>query len=303
MNLYPNPSDVTGFLHDLFLEGVGYSTINTARSALSSFINYQGKPIGQNTEVCDYCEGVKNKKPPLPRYCQTWDLDQVLDYLKSDDMWPLKKLSLIDLGRRLAMLLSLTSGKRGQNLHLMSTDFMVVKGGTVRFDIRVPVKNFAGSEDVLLQQMVVRRYPPLDKLCPLTTLVAYLKRTEIIRGNEKRLFLSSKKPHGPVCRATIARWVRDVMGDAGIDTSVYAPHSARSATVSKAIQKGVPVETVISRAGWKSGCCFAEYYLKPIEIEQDAFQAAILTQSSNNPQGGNSRIERIKKKYKKKARK
>ncbi len=79
------------------------------------------------------------------------------------------------------------------------------------------------------------------------------------------------------CFATIARWVKTVMENAGIDTSVYKPHSARSATVSKAASLGIPTDVILSRAGWKSDNCFAKYYLKPIELDGGSeFQSAVL---------------------------
>ncbi len=54
------------------------------------------------------------------------------------------------------------------------------------------------------------------------------------------------------------------MENAGIDTSVYKPHSARSATVSKVASLGIPTDVILSRAAWKSDNCFAKYYIKLI---------------------------------------
>ena len=67
------------------------------------------------------------------------------------------------------------------------------------------------------------------------------------------------------------------MENAGIDTTVYKPHSARSATVSKVASLGIPTDVILSRAGWKSDNCFAKYYLKLIELEGwSDFQSAVL---------------------------
>ncbi len=44
--------------------------------------------------------------------------------------------------------------------------------------------------------------------------------------------------------------------------SVYKPHSTRSAPVSKAASLGILIDVIVSRAGWKSGNCFAKFYLK-----------------------------------------
>ena len=66
------------------------------------------------------------------------------------------------------------------------------------------------------------------------------------------------------------------MEKAGIDTSVYKPHSARSATVSTVASLGIPTDVILSRAGWKSDNCFAKY-LKLIELEGGSeFQSDVL---------------------------
>ncbi len=49
------------------------------------------------------------------------------------------------------MLLSLCSGKRGQNLHLLDLNYMVTKSTCVRFALRVPVKNYGKAADVKVQ--------------------------------------------------------------------------------------------------------------------------------------------------------
>ncbi len=64
-----------------------------------------------------FMKGLLQKDPPLPRYSKTWDLNIVLKFLKK--WWPLSTLSLLQLIMRTGMLLSLCSGKRGQNLHLL----------------------------------------------------------------------------------------------------------------------------------------------------------------------------------------
>ena len=71
-------------------------------------------------------------------------------------------------------------------------------------------------------------YPPDRRLCPVFVL-KYLNRTEAIRGNKKCLFISYVKPYGPVSKDSKSRWLKSVMILAGVDCSVYKPHSIRSA--------------------------------------------------------------------------
>ena len=57
----------------------------------------------------------------------------------------------------------------------------------------------------------------------LTFIVHYLKhyvhRTQELRGTERCLFLTYKKPHHRSTKQTISRWIKVTLGQAGIDTN------------------------------------------------------------------------------------
>ena len=63
------------FLTEYFKTGVGYSSVNSARSALSSIIKpVCNVPFGKSPLVCRFLKGVFNIRPVLPRYVTTWDV-------------------------------------------------------------------------------------------------------------------------------------------------------------------------------------------------------------------------------------
>ena len=70
----PDIAQVLNVLHGLFIKNVGYSVINTARSALSSFINIDGYNVGRHPMVCRFLKGINNIKPSLTKYVFTWDV-------------------------------------------------------------------------------------------------------------------------------------------------------------------------------------------------------------------------------------
>jgi hypothetical protein len=73
--------DVLEFLQTLFKQGLGYSVLNTAQSALSSVILLPtGEQFGVHIDVKMFMRGIFNSNPPRPRYVTTWDLVQVLDF-------------------------------------------------------------------------------------------------------------------------------------------------------------------------------------------------------------------------------
>ena len=76
----------------------------------------------------------------------------------------------------------------------------------------------------------------------------YIERTQDIRGDSRQLFISFIKPHNPVTSSTIARWLKQVMELAGIDTNIFKAHSVRSASTSAAAMQGVTTEDILNAA-------------------------------------------------------
>lgn len=112
--------------------------------------------------------------------------------------------------------------------------------------------------------------PEDNCLCPVATLTEYMSRTESLRksasSEETRLFISFIKPHKAVSTATVARWIRSVLSAAGLDTSVFKPHSVRGASVTHKYVQGVPVVDILRMADWSNEHTFRKYYLRDYNI-------------------------------------
>lgn len=92
----PTVNKVLDFLQQLYAQGLGYSGINTARSALSSIITTEGNvTIGKHPLVQRLVKGVFQCRPSLPRYQNTWDTNVVLHYLKT--LPSLQEISLSEI--------------------------------------------------------------------------------------------------------------------------------------------------------------------------------------------------------------
>ena len=164
------------------------------------------------------------------------------------------------LALNLVMLFALTLASRSQSLHLLCIDYM--KKGHSSYTIHYSgllKQARAGCNNPVAE---IRAYPIDRRLCPLFVFKEYLKRTKDIRGKNKCLFISYIKPHGPVSRDSISRWLKSVMVSAGVDCSVYKPHSIRSAAVSKAKNNMVPIDEILKTAGYSSEKTFAKFYDK-----------------------------------------
>jgi site-specific recombinase XerD len=135
-----NINNVLSFLTDLFKSGLGYSSMNTARCALSSYFSLDNSVnISSNVLVKRFMKGVYTLRPALPRYNVTWDVNVVLTYLKG--LSPLESLSLLQISQKLLMLLLLLSGQRGQTIHLMDIKNIFITEDNVKIVIGDLLKN------------------------------------------------------------------------------------------------------------------------------------------------------------------
>ena len=157
---------VLDFVTLLYQQGLTYSAINTARSALSSHITLEnGTCVGQHPLVSRLMKGIFQEKPPRPKYTEIWDVSIVLSHLRS--LSPVDKLSLKELTLKLIVLILLVSGQRGQIVHLLSIDHMVPMNNCYTFQI---VDHLKQSRPGVKNPLVELR-PFEDKsLCVVTTL-------------------------------------------------------------------------------------------------------------------------------------
>ena len=97
-------------------QGSSYSSINTARSALSSILKLDNcDTFGTHPLVTRFMKGIYELIKPKPNYNQIWDLSQVLDYLKT--LYPLEKLSLKELTQKKNSHVTLVSNRSRRAIH------------------------------------------------------------------------------------------------------------------------------------------------------------------------------------------
>ena len=266
----PSETDVINFLADLEKKGLSYSTINTARSALSAyFIKHRVYALGSQARVCRLLKGVFEKKPALPRYVDTWDVDTVLSCLTE---WPsLEDIQLKDLTLRTVMLLALLSGQRGQSLHSLLVEDVKFKEDACTIVYSSVLKQTkAGSHVSPLHLPCFEN----TKLCIVCHLKEYITRTEPLR-KDRKLFISYVKPHHAIARDTLSRWIKTVLEAAGIDSSIFAAHSTRAASTSAALNRDASLKSILDAAGWSSSCVFKKFYLRPIVGEKPMSQVLL----------------------------
>ena len=236
-----------------------------ARCALSALLpRIDGKTRGDNVWVSRAVKAADRERPSKPRYTTFWDVSLVFTTF---ERWGANSgLSLLRLGKKLALQILLYSGQRGQALGAMSVDdFYQSDDGSVTFNLTEPMKTHKNGQ--LLDQIVLKPYHRRPNLCVVRTLKEYLQRTRDIRS-EPQLLVTSNGAHTGIKRGTVTTWVTEVLRLSGVNTDrggqKFGPHSTRGASVSKGAQLGVQMDILMKFGSWKSERTMAKHYQRPI---------------------------------------
>lgn len=249
------------FMAGLFEQGLGYSAMNTVRSALSQVLQTpSGVSFGELPLVKQFMRGVYQEKPALPRYTTTWDVSILLKYLKT--LPHVKSLSLKLLTFKTVTMLAILSAQRVQTLQYLDLRNMDLSENIVKFSIGDKLKQTKPGKHI--KELEFPAYPTEPNLCVVQLVKEYITRTKPLRDKITVLFITVAKPHRVASKDTISRWIKTTLGLAGIDLTRFKPHSVRSASSSSAAQAKVPVETILKTAGWSTQCTFAKFYNKPM---------------------------------------
>ena len=248
------------FLRYLLKAGYSYSALNTARSALSCL--FDDPPFGEEPLVVRFMKSAYNINPSLARYDKMWDVSIVL---KTLEKWsPAKYLSRKQLTFKLITLLALVTGQRTQSLQALDTEHCHFETSQITFTINKILKHNKSSK-TLDNKVIIPYYEANRNICPALCLKQYIERTKRERSSSQ-LFIGLQAPYKPVGSSTISRWIKQTLGESGIDTETYKSHSTRSASTS-AVAKSLDISVIMKAANWSRASTFKKFYYKDIENE------------------------------------
>lgn len=270
LNFFAPPhSSVLSFLSIQFTNGCSYSSLNTHRSALSLLL---GNSFGSNDDVKRLLKGAFRLKPATPKYSCTWDPQLVLNFVSQ--WYPHTELSLERITKKLIILLAIFTAHRVQTLSLIKLENISLTEGGAKIFITDLIKTSAPGRDQPVLKLPA--FTENNSICPVTVLRDYIFVTKNKRiANTGRLILTFKAPHKAATTQTISRWIKQVLSDSGVDTTVFSGHSTRHAATSAAHVRGLSVETIRRTAGWtNSSNTFARFYNR-ISLEVESFATAV----------------------------
>jgi site-specific recombinase XerD len=213
--------------------------------------------VGANPKVVRFMKGVYELRTPKPKYTEVWDVNILLNLLrqKKDNA----DLGLKELTQKLCALFMIATAQRVQTLWFVNISCIQFSKEGCVVVISGKLKH---SRLNFNQEPFNLKFYPEEKLCVVRCLQEYINRTSSIRENYDQLLLCYQKPHKPASKDTIARWLGDVLNDAGIKG--FSPHSFRGAASSAMLREGCTLEHIMKSAGWSNAKTFQKFYNKPV---------------------------------------
>ena len=247
------------FLALQFHEGKEYRTVNVYRSALSAVLPLiDGHKVGPHPLICQLLKGVFQLRPPQPRYATTWQVSKVVHYISSsgsNSHLPTKLLSY-----KLVGLLALTAPDRA-----FRERFRYFHPEEVQFKLPELTKTARQGQDP--KSCFHASFPENEHLCVCKCLQEYEARTLQWRPQDtskpNKLLLYHINPHKQVYPATLARWLKELMQLAGVDTAIFKGHSMRGAVATEEAKQGFSIPDTLQFADWSQASTFTKFYYRP----------------------------------------
>ena len=147
-----------------------YSGINSARSALSAFINTGNHlTFGKQELVVKLMKGVFRERPSLlPKYTVTYDADVVLKYLAAMP----RTMTLKQITYKVATLLCFLTGQRNQTINVLDINFMHEDTDRIVFYLPIILKTTTSRKH--LDPLILKRYPDNPALCIVLHIQLYI---------------------------------------------------------------------------------------------------------------------------------
>ena len=266
----PTPLQVLNFLQDMVDKGLGYGTINTAKSFLSAFISLEGIQLGLHPLITRFMKGVYRQATPKSKYTDTWDPIPVLHTLSG---WGhTENICLERLTKRTIVLFLLATGQRLQAVHKLKRTDIIWGQNSCKITYSERLK----TNDPKTKPLILRFHKrEEDTLCVYTHLRTYVDNVDT-QAAAPYVFSTMKDPTHRASSDTISRWVRESLEEGGVSNS-YKPYSTRHAATSAAHRAKVPLPEILSSAGWTGDSSFARFYNRPLaEDNPDQYETDFL---------------------------
>lgn len=278
-----SPSNIADFLLYQFEEKkCQVSTIKGYRSMISNTLKFKsGKNIGSDPIISELIKSFEFQRPVQRSLFPKWDLACVLTSLCKEPYEPLNKASMLHLTQKTVFLLTLATAGRISEIHAFSVDPEHLRFNqsddsvSLRTQSGFIAKNQLPSVcpgEILIPNLAkTLKSKDFNRcLCPVRALKYYIKRTESLRKDRKRLFLPIKGNHD-ISKGSISGWISSVirlayknLSSVKLSMLKIRAHELRALSTSWAYFNKTPMEDIIRAAVWSNNSVFAKFYLRDL---------------------------------------
>lgn len=194
---------------------------------------------------------------------------------KLSAIYPHDPVPLKIITKKLILLLALGTGHRAQTLASFRLSQISLGDKLI---IRVPDRIKTSAPGRPQSYFRFSRFDSHESLCIVRLMEHYISRTKELRPPTcDFLFISLSKPFKGVTVQTISRWIKQGLGDCGVDITKFSAYSTRHASTSRAAEKGVTLDLIKRAAGWTGESqVFAKFYNRPI-VDLEDFSNAVFS--------------------------
>ena len=231
-----------------------------------------------NTTYSKCVTSLNLRTPKLPsiKEGEVWDKEMILNYLRSQPNN--EDLSLGYLGKKAATLILLCTARRFKDVVNLNLSSCTRNNFQYTFVLTRPSKTYTQST-YEMQRVTIKRFKD-KKVCPYNAISHYINKTKNVRRTQF-LFVTSNN-FKSVAPATLSRWVKNILQDAGVDTTVYKPHTTRHASASSFAYSTNNLAQTLKLGCWKTTSSFYKHYLrKPVYYDQTNKKQDIVTKQTN----------------------
>ena len=198
-------------LSEKFDKELKYRALNCLRLTISAYhVHRDGKSVGKHSKVCALLAGIFNQRPPQPIYVFIWDVEIVLQYIRTHCY---DNLSLNEAGLtcKLTTLLALTTASRTSMIQHFKKEFMANDKDRYIFYFSKLHKSWRKGEAP--PAITYFGFDEDKALCVVETLNEYINRSKPWKesNHEKQLLLYSIRPHNAVVSCTILSWLKRLL--------------------------------------------------------------------------------------------
>ena len=278
----PKIADFLLFLHQR--KGLSVSAIRGYRSMLSSVFRLKLPSIATSQVIRDLLRSFSLQRVRNPVSPPGWDLNIVLQYLRSAPFEPLEDADFRALSKKCLFLVALATAKRVSELQGLSS--RVARAGDDRslsYSLGFVAKTESLSNPLprsfLMKSLkeFVGDMPEELLLCPVRALDIYLDRTKELSPRPHSLFVSPRNRSRPISKNAISFFLRETISGAGAlrpdGGRDLRAHSIRGVSTSVTFARNWSVRQVLEAATWRSNTVFASYYLRDVSFSLDEWRS------------------------------